>query len=804
MVLTVIIVLFPLPSIFKVLNANSYDEHKPISFLEQLEKGSTNTALLENIEYRLYLAQSVLYAISEFYVEKENITREYLLNIMLNRLSNKYTKINFEENAKYYNLQIAEKKFNITKQNSHLDLIKIIISISLKIDELHKQNNIKEEGIVTTLNALLQSLDLHSMILNQEEFKSLKEGTEGVFAGLGIIVRIEDQLLTVTKPLPNSPASLMGILKGDKIVAIDGYNTYGYSLAELVEIMRGKPHTTVELSLLRQGSPTRIKINIERDVIFVNPVSANILKVNNKEYLSIKIDNFSERTFDEVKSSIDQFKNTHQNKVNGLMIDLRSNPGGLLKQAIKVSNLFLKEGVIVKTKGHFNDTEYANSTTGDWEYPIALLIDKDTASAGEIVTGALKNNGRAVVVGQNSFGKASVQTLFELPQNQALKLTIAHYYTPDEQSIQGTGISPNIYLHPLNDHGENSNLLGFNRYPQKSYYKNTYNNNSKNDYYPMLNGYYIRGDSHASERLKQDYEMQTALLLLDKMSNNWSSYAQTKNKEYFNLQIKKLKETLDKKTTEVVALLEEKYQVDWSIQQKSKNPKLNISQAFIEDHQVEPGKAIKIHFKIQNRSETDVGRISLFFRHKLYNVVTKEFLLGSIKAHKSLTKTIELNIANSTEPGILAFDIGLAVDGYPLLEPIHTIKLEVLEGRYALLQTKAYLVNEDGGKIIGKLESTEYAKLKIDIKNSSNIAAEDIIVKVINLAGSQVEVTHGSRHIGLILPGEKASVVLDIMAPKNIISSTLPLGLFINAHSLKKPIQKPINIASIPATKTLE
>ncbi|APH70190.1 S41 family peptidase [Aquibium oceanicum] len=306
--------------------------------------------------------------------------------------------------------------------------------------------------VESAINGMLTSLDPHSSYLNPEAAKDMRVQTKGEFGGLGIEVTMENELVKVITPIDDTPASRAGVLAGDLISEIDGEEVRGLTLSEAVEKMRGGVNTPIELTILREGATDPIQITVIRDIIKVKAVKYRV----EEDVGYMKITSFTEKTFDDLRSAIAAMKkDIPADKLKGYVLDLRLNPGGLLDQAVSVSDAFLDRGEIVSTRGRDpKDVTRFDSRAGDLTdgKPIIVLVNGGSASASEIVAGALQDHRRATVLGTRSFGKGSVQTIIPLAENGALRLTTALYYTPSGTSIQGTGIIPDIKVEqPLPD-----------------------------------------------------------------------------------------------------------------------------------------------------------------------------------------------------------------------------------------------------------------------------------------------------------------------------------------------------------------
>ncbi|MBB5987155.1 S41 family peptidase [Sphingobium lignivorans] len=300
------------------------------------------------------------------------------------------------------------------------------------------------------IEGMLSSLDPHSSYLDVRDFENLRTQTEGSYGGLGLSVTLEEGVVKVIAPTDDTPAARAGIKAGDYITHIDGKLIYGGSLDESVDKMRGAPGTTVKLTIARAGRDEPIELELTRAIIDIKPVKWQV-KGN---VGVIKIVSFSANTGADVRSAIRSIEKSLGHKPTGYVLDMRSNPGGLLDEAVSVSDVFLEKGQIVSQRGRLReDTRPYYARPGDDTNgsPIVVLIDAGSASASEIVAGALQDHGRALVMGERSFGKGSVQTLLPLSSDTALRLTTARYYTPNGKSVQEGGIEPDILVPQLSD-----------------------------------------------------------------------------------------------------------------------------------------------------------------------------------------------------------------------------------------------------------------------------------------------------------------------------------------------------------------
>lgn len=363
------------------------------------------------------------------------------------------------------------------------------------------------------IKGMLSGLDPHSSYLDEQSFQHLREGTSGEFGGLGIEVGMEDGLIKVISPIDDTPAQRAGIQPGDLIFRIDGKSVKDMELDEAVKLMRGKPGTKIELSILREGNNTPLKISVERAIIKVKSVKSRLLEDG---FGYIRISSFQSRTAGQLKKALKKLlKKNHNKALKGLVLDLRNNPGGVLNGSVDVADVFLNDGLIVYTQGRIKDSELRFSAVhGDAlnGAPMVVLVNGGSASASEIVAGALQDHRRAIIMGSNTFGKGSVQTIKPLTQKTAIKLTTARYYTPSGRSIQAEGIIPDITLANVSLEAKKNihfgqikeaDLKGHLEHADKKHSNNKKSNNNKNTEAKDL-----------KDEQKTDYALHEALNLL--------------------------------------------------------------------------------------------------------------------------------------------------------------------------------------------------------------------------------------------------------------------------------------------------
>ncbi|STX52797.1 carboxy-terminal protease [Legionella busanensis] len=382
-----------------------------------------------------------------------------------------------------------------------------------------KQNYVKSINDDALFNnairGMLSGLDPHSAFLDENDFKELELNTRGNFAGIGIEITQEEGLLKVVTPLVDTPAYKAGIKAGDYIVKLGAKTAQGLSLTEAVNIMRGAEGTPIELVILRKGVNKPLTFSMTRQKIQIQSVQSKLI---DNQFGYIRLSQFQELTGKDMRNAITKLQGQTKNKLKGLVLDLRNNPGGLLDSAVEVADAFIDnqqadKGIIVYTKGRLPESKFtAIATPGDIlaKAPLIVLINNGSASASEIVAGALKDHKRAIIVGSKSFGKGSVQTVLPLDDKHAIKLTTALYYTPSGTSIQAKGIIPDIQIDeiaiPKNE--TQKKILHFSELNLSRHLKNEKNNLEKT----------AQSSNDLTNLLYEDFQLYSALTILRSMS----------------------------------------------------------------------------------------------------------------------------------------------------------------------------------------------------------------------------------------------------------------------------------------------
>lgn len=711
------------------------------------------------------ITMSVMKYLERYYVDKARINpREMFLNGM-NRLER-----TLDEVLVYFPNDVDSKTFTIKVSNEektfdYTDVINLD-SIIEKMDNVFqfispriktKEPTIREVEYAV-LDEMLKTLDSHSGIITPQVYKEFMIETEGSFGGLGIVIGLRDGELTVISPIEGTPAYRAGIKPNDKIVQIENESTINMSLIEAVSKLRGKKGSPVNIHIKRESLTEPKEFVIVRDTIKIESVESFDLGDN---IIYMRIRDFQKNTLDSVHQNLSEYGN----EIGGLILDLRGNPGGLLDQAEKVSDLFLKEGVIVTTQIGDSKKRYnAQQKSLDYNGNVIVLVDSGSASASEIVAGALKNNERAAVIGERTFGKGSVQQIFDLKDGSALKLTIAQYLTPGDISIQDTGITPDISLNPA--------IIS----EDKVVFKNKPNENRENpkdkeiviSEKPLYSITYLEPINEAEDD-SQETKPEEAMTKQEKLERLNNDFYITVAKKILKSSTKPTrKESLDKAKNEIKKLStieEQKIQnrwkdlgIDWTLGKSSNNSTLEVN---LEPSSVnlKAGEKTSISIQIENKGNEPIYRLSAISNSENTVLEGKEFIFGKIDPGEKKKWITAFEIPKwmlSREDMVtLKFKDGSdnKYPDYKFMTQIERLPRPAYAFSYEILHDGA---NGPVGNGNADHESGEDLLLKVLIKNIGKGSSEKTIATIKNLSGESVFIKNGRATIDNLSPGNIA------------------------------------------------
>jgi carboxyl-terminal processing protease len=797
--------------------STSYDEAEAFDneFTDFLQQNGYSTSELSSTLFM----DSILSIVQSYYVEPKRASTGNLLHGVASVLVEEFPDFRLIEVDGSQSLNMGSSKpITIPSEAGYMDLLKFVFLASKNVDAYLKTHRLAnastEDAENVVLNALLKGLDAHSSILDRESYRELRQGTEGAFGGLGVLVGMRSNLLTVVKPIPNSPAESAGIQRGDRIIAINNQRTFGQNLEDLVGVMRGEPGTSVKMTILRENSNAPIDYELNREVIQVESVKSEIVNRGNAQIAYIAIESFASRTAEEVHQALKETREKMKSRLHGLVLDLRSNPGGLLDQAVQVADLFLKDGVIVSTEGRRNEVERAGKGYHEDDYPIVVLIDGDTASASEIVAGALQDHDRAVVLGQQSFGKGSVQTIFELPGERALKLTVARYYTPLHRSIQGYGIVPDLMLSPIYQKESNVNLLGSGKYRTEGM---LWNSLSREDEIargnvhikPLYQYSYLLNsteelDPQAGE-MKDDVVRDLAEKLITQVHQTYPAglpEGGRRSDHWLAVALPVLKPELTKKSEDARQFLRQNFLVDWSEPEKaevSKPVQIEVARSEIEVSGSPAVASIPVKLRMSPQAKGEVSKLSILFKSRSEPSLETEVLVGRLTSGDSKTIELPLNFRSGFPAGRFAGSLYPVVDGVIQFEAGKKLNFNVNSDEQILNPSLSF-IDGANSNVSQVLEVDENGLIQLKLTNRSRRALKNLSVELVNLAGRQITIEEEKRKIIEIAGGETQEFNFKVRGEPGLTRSNIELGLVIGTELSGPLFSSSYVYPSIPAS----
>jgi carboxyl-terminal processing protease len=754
-----------------------------------------------NFHFDSELAESIVAIVKGYYVDEERVSDRDLFLGTLKSLQLNNPAIAIAETTALLKLQYGAHGTEFVK-NDLLTNDDLILKLKDLSGFLHHAGFVPDaakftksrldtkQGITETLlNAMLSSLDAHSNLMSSDSYRELRQGTDGAFGGLGVLVGVKQNLLTVLKPIPHSPAQRAGVKQNDRIISIDGFPTFGRSLDQLVGHMKGEPGTFASISILRQGEIAPINLKLAREIVEVESVEKEEFHKGDLHYLQLSIDSFASRTGREVRDAIVKFRGKYP--LNGLILDLRSNPGGLLDQAIEVSDLFLKQGVIVSTHGRRSEVEKASQGGVKFlDFPIVVLMNEESASASEIVAGALQDNGRAIILGQRSFGKGSVQTLFELPGEQALKLTIARYLTPAKRSIQNLGITPDLVEIPVDRRDANENLLGPFRYRGESslpYHLSAYRGGRAIEAQttPMNIGYHLKPENASSN---VSVEFRLAESIFDTLRQNYGNHlpeGAQRSGHWLALAETRVRTAMDQETQLVTQWLQQKHRIAFTTPAQNCDVRHLRLVPELTDLKVQSGGMVEIPWKAFNPEPKDCSNISAFAFLANAPVETKEVLIGNLALQSHQSGVFRIQIPAAVEPGVYKVTVGLSQNSLTVDSTVTSIDLAITLGESPQLAIEARFIDGRESKLPGVLENSEEGTVEFTIRNSGAVVLRDVKIETSNLSGEQVVVSQLDQlDSEIIEPGQVKRILCRVVGRKMFRSPFIEVGLVASSRQM--------------------
>ncbi|MEK6635428.1 MAG: MXAN_5808 family serine peptidase [Planctomycetota bacterium] len=784
--LTALLSLFSVSFLFTALN-------KTFGLEPYFEKRTEK----EDSTYKFRLPGIVSSYVNRLYVDPERIKTVEMLKEALSWeervIPEVLTDFTEKTNIQTVSVDDVSRSYDISKIRRSKDMVEILQDALAFINTNRQTNeNLTASDIeYTAINGMLTQLDPHSIILPPKEFDEFKIGTTGKFGGLGMVVGLRDGALTVISPIEGTPASRAGMKAGDKILEIDGEPTTNLNLTESVGKLRGDPGTTVTLTVLTDKATQPKLVTLKREIINIPTVESASMD-NGLGYLKIR--NFQDDTSRCLNEHLKRLKTPNNNKLKGLIIDLRGNSGGLLDQAIEVADKFLDRGTIVVTvgpSGHPKEAQEARKTDTDEDlYPIVALVDAGSASGAEIVAGALKENNRAVIVGDRSFGKGSVQQLIELMDGSALKLTIAKYLTPLLTDIQSVGITPDIKTIPATVSKDNINLFrgiialreedlkqhldehpkGETPYANLKYFLETKEKKDKTEEPEEA------GDPYKLPDFNTDFHVLFAKNLLSN-ATAWQRETLLKN----SLPI--LEETARMEERKISQALQ-KLDIDWSTGTSTGTTKTTVSFSTNPvNGRVKAGDKIILTVNAANVGETPLYQLRGISSSKNGLFDKLEFVLGKIDkgATKSYSATVEIpkSSLDREDEVTIKFeelnhnnpnDVKLNIITEALPRPLFAYSYQILDT----------IKNSSKNNGDGLIQTGEDIDLLVWVKNIGEGSVEKNVVTLKSSNTKEVFIKNGRAEIGPVNPGEMKEAKLSFVVKETMSSDKLNMDITIS------------------------
>jgi carboxyl-terminal processing protease len=659
----------------------------------------------------------------------------------------------------------------------------------------------RKEVEYAVINGMLSKLDPHSILLEPRSSKEMKLSTKGEFGGLGIVISIRDGLLTVISPIDGTPASRAGILAQDRIVKIGNESTINMGLDEAVERLRGKPNTKVEIWITRKGMDEPKKIVITRAIIKVDSVTHHLM---DDRIGYVKVKQFQGRTTADVVEAISQMTKKAKGQLNGLILDLRNNPGGLLDQSVEISDLFLDDGVIVVTQEGGVRRERreirAVRRAGKYKFPLVVLVNGGSASASEIVSGAIKNRSRGLIIGSQTFGKGSVQQLYDFPDNSSLKLTIGQYLTPGEESIQSVGITPDVEVSAMLADDADSVDLFPNAMAREEDLESHLDDSRTFARKPVEKVTFLseRLDEAELQRratsssFHDDFEIRMAHRVLVVTRG-------PKRSELLNA-AKAVVEQVDVEEDRKVDGALKKLGLNWASGKTPKEVQLDVR--LVDAKPVKAGEELSITLEVKNDGKEPLYRVKGITAATSNYFADREFLFGVLAPGEVRQWTQKLMIPKDVDTRMDLIRIRISDDDDRLLSsidlPISIIGLERPRFSYT-----HYVDDSKGGNGDGRLQVGESAELVISIKNTGAGISSEPTASLKNLGGPALFIQKGRVQLEKIEPGDFGSARLAFKVQSVADEVKLRLQVFdgVMGDYLVEKIDIPITRTKDPVKK---
>jgi len=781
----------------------------------------------ENLSFRsgdlehLRILYKAIFLVQQQYIDASRIDPKRMLDGALKEIQRVVPEVMIKEDSKKsaIDIQVNEEKktfdvSDVTSPPSLLsrfkDMFRFIRS-SLR-DEDVDFNEVQYEAI----NGMLQTLDPHTVLINPRDYRQMKVETAGEFGGLGIVISIRDGQLTIISPIEGTPAAKVGLKSMDRIVMIGEASTINMALDKAVSLLRGPPGTRITIWVLRKGWTEPKPFAIERAVIHVESVESAMLS-GRVGYVHIKT--FQGNTASDLKTHLEKL---HREGMSGLVLDLRGNPGGLLDSAVDVSDFFIEKGPIVTTAGRNPAERYVQEAQKEGTeppYPLVCLVNGGSASASEIVSGAIQGTGRGLVVGEPTFGKGSVQKLWEFDDGSALKITIGQYLTPGDVSIQTVGVQPDVRTRPvvitrrnvdleedqqqqkektLSDHLERAGQKEAQRPHEEVAYLYTPPSSPRTDAgQDEADGGTDGEDDNSAEedmgltavKLKKDFEAQLGLKLVEHAESTRTP-----------LRLDSVKALLDQvRLSEVSRMTEEfaKIGVDWSAGESAGPSDLEARLEMVEGNEIRAGSTCHLKATVINHGPGTVYRLraSSFSDNELFQ--DKEFVFGKIAPGE--TRTFEVAVKIHAGAWSRVDDVGLSFfelhGRLPRLAPLRVTMKQIERPRFSV---SFNIIDRPSGNGDGLLQKGETVRFPVGICNQGSHASLGTQALLVNLSDQSLFIRNGRADLGKLQPGQCGHAIFEFDVRAGLDAPELRVELDVMDQDLGEMFRKDIRMHTSP------
>lgn len=676
------------------------------------------------------------------------------------------------------------------------------------------------------INGMLSTLDPHSVLLKPESFNEVKMSTKGEFGGLGIVISIRDGALTIISPIEGTPASRAGLKAQDQIVRIGEESTVNMGLEEAVGRLRGKAGTKIAIWVLREGWTEPRRFMLTRAIIKIESVDSKLLE-DGIGYVRIK--SFQANTFDDLHAHIEKLRRENQGDVKGLVLDLRNNPGGLLEQAILVADRFIDRGALVITVGGANRTrevKYAHFSGTDREYPMAVLVNGGSASASEIVAGALQNHDRAVVIGEQTFGKGSVQVLYDFRDKSALKLTIAQYLTPGDISIQSVGITPDVQVVPAGLSKDNVRLFARDESPREKDLDHHLDlpqaaagnrvDGVRGGAPPVVSGHmsveegepvrlvYLQKEEPEVRGSEDDDEAPvqptTETFVYDfeiKLAHDVLRLAPTSNRRSIIREAKSLFAERSAEQLAVVATRLKELGVDWRPGDERAPAKVVAELAIRGGSTVKAGTKVVFDATVRNIGATPLYRVYGVTDSDNPFLKNLEFAFGYVPPGGEAHWETSVKLPDELSARADRIDLRLGDAGERTTAASAHAMLVVTELAQPRFAYDAWIDDRAGGNGDGSLQVGESVDVRVQVTNVGAGAAREAVVALKNLGDEAIYLDRGRERLGEVASGGRKSVKLGFSVKKAVDQARLRLSVWDAqlGEGLAEDLDLPVRVA---------